>query len=315
MGLKRFILDIMLMISRKKLRRSLSIYALRSDYRLFARVINFLSRVPKDVVVDFPTVEGIYNLRLTPPEKSSKVILYFHGGAFIIGLKDLKNAYIPFGAMLAKTAHAEVWMPDYRNAPEQPFPAQNEDCLKSYLSLINNGVSSQDIIVMGDSCGGALALSLVQKLRDEGLPLPGGVATISPWTDLCLTANSIRTRASRDPMFQGLIKGFADHYLQGADANDPMASPYYGDFTDFPPMYMIVGGREMLYDDTTRVAAKAKDAGVDVTLDAKEDMIHIYPIFYDIIPEGRDAIDRLADFIKNIKALPARQDAKTQVKL
>lgn len=310
MGFKRLILNIMLKISRSKLKRSLSIYGLRTDYKLFSKVMYLLNKREKDVEVDFPTINGIYGLRARPPHKNNRIILYFHGGAFIIGLKELKNAYIPFATRLAKECQSEVWIPDYSNAPEHPYPEAHEDCLASYLNLIERGIDPKDITVMGDSCGAALALGLVLTLRDRGLPLPGSVATISAWTDLSLTAESIKTRASRDPMFEGAIKGFAEHYLQGVSPYDPKASPFYNDFTGFPPLYMVVGGCEILYDDTTRVVEKAKQAGVDVTLDANEDMIHIYPIFFDIIDEGKAAIKRIANFV-NEKSNEMPAETKT----
>jgi epsilon-lactone hydrolase len=305
MGLRRLIFNIMLKVSRAKLRRGLSIYGVRSDYNLFGRIIYFMSPIEKDVSMDWTKSEGVDVLRFVPPESSSRIILYIHGGAFVIGLKDLKQAYIPFAARLAKVSNSEVWIPDYRTSPENPYPIPGEDCMTVYKSLLDRGVNPQDICVMGDACGANLALAMVLSLRDQGIPLPGSVATISGWTDLSLTGNSLYTRSDRDPMFRvDPIQGFANHYLQGASPHDSLASPFYADYTGFPPMYMLVGGREMLHDDTSRIAEKADAVGVDVTLDDDDEMIHIYPVFFGIFKEGVAAIERLAAFVKEKAALP-----------
>lgn len=300
MGIKRLIFNLMLKISRAKLRRGLSIYGVRSDYNIFGKVIRFLSKTEKSVKVNHTNLDGIYCIQSVPAFKTNKTILFLHGGAFVISLKDLKDAYIPFSTKLAQLCRSEVWMPDYRTAPENPFPLPGEDCLKCYLQLLKSGINSQDIILMGDSCGAALGLAMVSHLIENNLPLPSCIVTISAWADLSLTGKSLYTRSDIDPMFSNdPIAGFANHYLQGSSPRDPKASPLYADYTGFPPMLMMVGGREMLHDDTTRIAEKATNEGVNITLDIIEEMIHIYPIFYGIIPEGIAAIERIAQFISN----------------
>ncbi len=307
---KRFIIYILLKISRRRQKRGSSIYNTRFGYKLYSNIVFRLSNVPADVNVEFVTIGDVYGLRATPPNKSSKVIMYIYGGSFVLGLEHVKGAYIPFAARLAKASGAEVWIPSYRMAPEFAFPAQGEDCLNSYVGLLRRGVKPQDISVMGAGSGASLALALIMDLRDRGLPLPESVATISAWTDLSLTANSLYTRADRDPMFNSdTVHGYFNHYLQGSSPKEPLASPLYGDFKGFPRLYMIVGGREMFYDDTIRVAEKAKEAGVDVTLDANEKMVYGYPIYFDIYTEGRAAVDRLAAFVNETPTLTL-QDKK-----
>lgn len=303
MSIKRFIFNMLLKISRSKLRRGISVFNVRSDYNIFAKVIYFLSPIEKNVLIEFKHLSDVNCLRACPPVDTKKQILFFHGGAFVLGLDDLQKAYIPFAAKLASITKADVWVPDYRTAPENAFPDIGIDCMTTYMTLLKEGHAPQDIILMGDSCGAALALSMVMKLRDEGKPLPSCIATISAWTDLALTGQSLYTRSDIDPMFNNdPLSGFANHYLQGNDPQDPMASPLYGEFHDFPPMYLLCGGREILHDDTTRIAKKAKAAGVDVTLDIKEDMIHIYPVFFGIIPEGVAAMERITGFIEKVSS-------------
>lgn len=319
MNLRRMCFNFVAKISRARYRFGDTIYITRSNYVPLARTIYYLSRRPRDVYVDQQPVDGIHGVRLIPKNKSSRVILYVYGGWFVMELKVMKYPSIPFAATLAKEANAEVWIPEYRASPEYGYPSQGEDCLASYMSLINRGVSPQDITVIGMSSGATLALGLVHELKRKNLPLPGSIATISAWTDLAMTAKSITERADLDPVFNAdTIRGYFSHYLQGFDPTDPLASPYYGDFKDFPPMYMMVGGCELFYDDTIRTAEKAKAAGVNVTLDVKEDMIFNYPIYYEFIDEGRAAISRLASFVKETgahkKAVPLKNNAGSREK-
>ncbi|MBP6985836.1 MAG: alpha/beta hydrolase [Alphaproteobacteria bacterium] len=292
--------NFVLRIGRARYRFGDTIFKTRSNYSLLAKTIYFLSRRPKDVRVDHTPVDGIAGVRLIPQNKSSRVILYIYGGSFVMELKVMKYPTIPFAATLAKAAHAEVWIPEYRVAPEYGFPSQGEDCFVNYMSLINRGIKPQDITIMGTGSGAALALGLVLQLRDRKRPLPGSIVTISAWTDFAMTANSLHERAELDPVFNPeTLRGYFSHYLQGADPTNPMASPFYGDYKDFPPMYMMVGGREIFYDDTIRTAEKAKAAGVDVTLDVNENMIFSYPIYYEFIDEGKAAIDRIGSFVRD----------------
>lgn len=299
MGIRERIFNLVLRISRKKHKAGDSIQDIRDGYGLLAKTIYYLSRRPRNVNVDFSPWHGINSVRLIPKTKTSRVIIYFYGGAFIQQMDTMKYPSIPFAANLAASAQAQVWIPEYRAAPEHPFPAALEDCIASYVLLIKSGVDPKDITVMGTASGAALALSLVAALKLVGVPLPGSIATISAWTDLTMSAESIVTRSARDPVFNALtVSGYFKHYLQGKKADYHLISPLYTDFTGFPPMYMIVGGREIFYDDTARIAKKARDAGVEVTLDADENMMFSYPIFYEFVKEGKEAINRLGSFVK-----------------
>ena len=301
MGFKRLILNLMFKLSKIKYKRNSSIYATRANYGSFCKIISMLSNRPKDVRINLETLEGCQCLRLIPPNKTDAVVFVIYGGSFVMEFASLTKIYIPFGAILAKAAQAEVWIPEYGIAPENSFPQQGQDCLSNYLSLIKRGINPQDITILGLASGASLALALVMSLRDKGLPMPASVATISAITDLTMTASSITLRADRDPMFAAEnIGGHFNHYLQGHSPLNPLASPRYGSYKGFPPMYMMVGGNEIFYDDTILVAAIAEQAGVDVTLDIEENMIHCYPLWYDFIEEGKGAIQRLAKHICDI---------------
>ncbi len=312
MAWKRLLLLFLVTLSRAKFKFGNSVFKTRTNYKKFSKVIHFLNHTPKDVTIEEVKIDGLDLVHLSPPKKTSLVILYMYGGGFVLGLNDNKVALKPFAAMLAKKSGAEVWIPGYRTAPEFAFPAQGEDCLKAYMHLVNSGIKPENITLFGNGSGAALALSLIFALKEKKQQLPGAIITVSAWIDLKMTSDSHFTRAGRDPMLNPTaIKGHFNHYLQGASVEDPMASPIYGDFTDFPPMYLIVGGRELFYDDTIRLAEKAKAAGVDVTLDVNEDMVYSYCMLFDVLKEAMPAVERLGSFVKQ-KRISKKMSIKKQ---
>lgn len=234
-----------------------------------------------------------------PLEKPKRVILYLHGGGYVFGLEEFSTAYKAMTQNLAYLCKAEVYAVDYSLAPEHPFPAAIEDADRAYKQLLRNGVKPSDIFISGDSAGGGLTIALLMKLRDEGTPLPRAAIPLSPWTDMAHTGESITLREESDPMISGAsLKRFSELIVKDKSVKDPYISPLYGNFRGLPPMLIMVGGREVLYDDSIRVAEKARQAGVDVTLDIIEHMIHVYPTMSDIFKEGRQALDRIAEFIE-----------------
>jgi epsilon-lactone hydrolase len=315
MYFKRLILMLMLNFSRSRFKFGSSIFSTRSNFKLYAKVIYLMISKPKDVQIEQVTMDGFTGMRFTPANKGPRIVMYIYGGAFVLGINDVKKGFIPFAAHLASISNTEIWVPDYGTAPEHAFPNQIDDCLASYKSLIKQGFNPQDITVMSNGSGAALALAMMFKLRDKSLPLPGSLITISAWTDLTLSSDSHVKLSDKDPMFASeAISGHFNHYLQGASPKDPMASPYFGNFTGFPPMYMMVGGRELFYDDTIRTAEKAREAGVNVTVDVEKDMMYSYPLVFEVMEEGRPAMERLAAFVKNTPpALEARPPHTTAV--
>ncbi|MBY0501306.1 MAG: alpha/beta hydrolase [Alphaproteobacteria bacterium] len=273
---------------------------LRQDVLRFAWLVNLLWSMPKETVkedITFKTVPG-WHIQTQKPSKHT--ILYLHGGAYIYGFEHVGNMYKAFLANLSLTANANIWAPDYRLAPEYPFPAALEDSQLAYLTLLEKNIDPQTLFIMGDSAGGGLALALLLKLRDQGLPLPRGGITLSAWTDLAITGDSIITRATKDPLFNGdLLRGVVRHIVSEKNSKDPYISPLYGEYKGLPPLLMIVGGREILFDDTLRVVEKAKRAGVNVNFDIYEEMFHVFPLFSDVFPEGHNAINKIALFMNN----------------
>jgi len=188
--------------------------------------------------------------------------------------------------------------PDYRLAPEHPYPAALEDSIKVYKWLLEQGYKPEHIVIAGDSAGGGLTYGTVLKIRDLGLPLPAATAGMSPWTDLAVTGESVITNLKRDVLIpgDGLPEG-AQYYLAGADPRDPYASPLYGDPTGLPPTMIQVSKDEVLLDDSRRLAAKYKAAGVPCELELWDGMPHVWQTLAMFIPEGKTAIKRMGDFI------------------
>lgn len=231
------------------------------------------------------------------PENAGKdgVILYLHGGGYCIGSINTHRAMV---ARIARASKARALLIDYRLAPENPFPAAVEDATTAYRWLLEEGISPEKIVIAGDSAGGGLTVATLLNLKDGKTPLPAAAVCISPWVDLTMSGESMKTRAAADPMvrYQGIVK-MAEAYLNGKDPKLPLASPLFGNLENLPPMLIHVGTAEVLLDDSLRLAEKAKAAGVDVTIETWEDMIHVWHTFAEMLPEAMEAIDIIGKYI------------------
>ncbi|HEY1292740.1 MAG TPA: alpha/beta hydrolase [Chloroflexota bacterium] len=250
---------------------------------------------PPDTVLQPIDAGGVPAEWVTVPTSGNPVVLYLHGGAYTLGSIATAGE---FGARLARAASARVLLPEYRLAPEHLFPAALEDAITAYRYLLGDGVAPERVVIAGGSAGGGLTLAALVALRDAGDPLPAAAVTISAWTDLALTGESISSRAHLDVLDdRETLAAMAETYLGGADARDPRASPLYADLTGLPPLRMLVGTAEILYDDTVRLATRARSVGVDVTVEEGPDLPHCYPLFAAMLPEGQQAIERIGEFI------------------
>ena len=226
----------------------------------------------------------------------TKVVLYVHGGGYVMGSA---GSHRDVTGRLSKAAGARVLSLNYRLAPEHLFPAPVDDAVAAYRWLLAQGISPGNIAVAGDSAGGGLAIATLLALRDAGEPLPAAGIGISPWVDMEGTGESMTTRAAVDPVVQkeGLL-GMAKLYLGDADPKNPLAAPLHADLAGLPPLLLQVGDAETLLDDATRLAEKARAAGVDVTLKVWDEMPHVWHLFAPILPEGRQAIDEIGSFFQ-----------------
>jgi len=221
---------------------------------------------PTDVTFEADTVGGISGLWAKPARpQQSAAIIHVHGGWFNLGTA---RAYRNFVGHIAASAGAAAFIPDYRLAPEHPFPAAVTDVEACYRGLVDKGINK--IAVVGDSAGGNLALVLLSIDKSAV-----GAVAISPVTDLALTGESFETRAEADPYFtKSQVAGLVGAYLGRADPKNPLASPLYGDLSGLPPIRVHVGDAEVLLDDSRRYVERAVAAGVDAELDVWMGMPH-----------------------------------------
>jgi acetyl esterase/lipase len=223
-------------------------------------------------------------------------VLYLHGGGYVIGSIATHR---PLAARVSQATGLPALIIDYRLAPEHPFPAAVTDAVAAYRWLLGEGISPKRIVIAGDSAGGGLTLATLLSLRDSLDALPAAGVCISPWTDLECIGESMTSKADADPMVQKEpLVAWAGLYLNGADPRTPLAAPLYGDPTGLPPLLIQVGTSETLLDDATRFVERAKAAGVDVTFEPWEEMIHVWHLFAHVLPEGRQAIERIGEWVR-----------------
>lgn len=226
------------------------------------------------------------------------VMLYMHGGGYFA---CSPATHRPITGGFARHGF-KVFAPDYRLAPENPFPAAVEDALAAYRALLAEH-EPETLVVAGDSAGGGLALATILAVREAGLALPAGAVLFSPWTDLAGTGASIQANAKRESMLVGTrIPEVAALYLAGADPETPLASPLYGDLSGLPPILVQASDREILLDDSTRLAEKIRAAGGRVELSVWPNLPHAWQMSQTFLPEARQALAQAVDFAKSTLA-------------
>jgi len=252
--------------------------------------------VPDDVKFETTTIGGVPARSSTAPEAlSGRVLLYLHGGAYMVGSS---LGYRTLSSALARAARARGLTLDYRLSPENPFPAAVDDAVAGYRGLLAQGVSPGSIAVAGDSAGGGLTVAMLIAARDAGLPMPAAALAISPWADLACAGASMSTKAAQDPQLNrdGLL-AMAGLYLNGASPETALASPIYGNLAGLPPLLIQVGSIEVLLDDSIRLAARAGEADVAVQLEVWPGVPHVWHAFAHVLSEGRDAIQAAGAFL------------------
>lgn len=294
-------------------RPSLKSYMVRTIIKLFGRVLRNKDllqtrrlwdthaetlKIPPDYEVQAVNLAGIDCEWIQPKNcKVIKTVIYLHGGGYVLGsLPSARGFALP----LSKYSGQKVLSVGYRLAPENPFPAALDDSLTVYTELLSQNINPSDIILVGDSAGGGLSLATVLALKEKGIPLPGAVVCISPWTDLAATGGSNKANAKLDPIFGkggGAIK--PEDYAGKVSLFNPFVSPLYGDYVGFPPLSIHVGTHEVILDDSIRLAEKARAAGVQTSLKVWKGMWHVFPAQHNSLPEGKQAFKEIGDFIKD----------------
>ncbi len=262
----------------------------------FAPVLRRVTRQPTNI-------GGVPSVWFTPKTASAAgaigdaTLLYFHGGAYIFGST---RSHAELIARLALATPARVLAPEYRLAPEHPFPAAVDDALAVYRALLAGGTDPKRLVVAGDSAGGGLTMALLQKLREAGDPLPAGAVLICPWVDLTAKGGSLAENAAFDWSNEDVGHTWIAAYLDGHDRRDPLASPIFADMKGLPPLLVQIGGAELLHDQATTLAARAREAGVDVRLVVEPDMVHDWHSFAGVFSHCARAIDDVGAFARSV---------------
>jgi epsilon-lactone hydrolase len=274
--------------------RNTSILKLREEVErgagLFGKLPGGLRLVPVDI-------NGLSAEWMIPDGSArDKAILYFHGGGLVVGsIKAHRNIVAKF--VVGSGISALVI--DYALAPEHPFPEGLNDSISAYQYLLAEGIEPSNIIFAGDSGGGNLVFSTMLALKEKKLPLPCAAVALSPWTDLTNSGESLNTNAEVDTLcWKEAQTIFAEYYTCSNNPGLPLISPLFGDLSGFPPLLIFVGSDELLLDDSTRLATKAADAGVDVALRIGKGLFHCYPACSPLFPEAKQAMDEICEFIK-----------------
>jgi acetyl esterase/lipase len=255
--------------------------------------------ISADVVIETVNAGGVpAEWTATPDAAADRVVLYLHGGGFVIGsLVSHRHVVCEVG----RAARARTLALHYRLAPEAPFPAAVEDAVTGYRFLIAEGFQPSRIALAGDSAGGGLVVSALISIRDAGLPQPACGWCISPWVDMEAIGGSMVDRAATDPTVQKApLLDMARAYLNGADPRSPLAAPLYADLHGLAPLLVQVGSVETLLDDALRLARIAGMADVPVDLQIWPEMIHVWHSYHPELKAGRRAIEVGGDFIRGM---------------
>lgn len=256
----------------------------------------FVKRV-RSVPVEAAELAGLEVDWLRPEgARADKVLLYLHGGAYILGSR---HTHRNLASHMAKAAGVTAVLPEYRLAPEHPFPAAIEDAVATYKALLESGFEAGNIVISGDSAGGGLTVATLLSLRHAGAPMPAAAVLLSPFLDVTGSGESAETRADQDPWFD--IKDVAvvaRYYCPDENKwTNPLVSPVFANVSGLPPFLIQVGDDEILLSDSTRFADKLREAGVDVELEVFPGMWHVFQLFVGKMPESRAAIAKVGAYI------------------
>lgn len=253
--------------------------------------------VPDSIIVDDIVMGAIPAKRVTPDERApGRTLVYFHGGAYLFGSPA---GYVGLAGRLARAMRAEVLIPDYRLAPEYPYPSPIIDCVDAYEWLLAQGQDPAATVLSGDSAGGALTVTVMVQARERGLPLPAAGVAISPWVDMAHLGESMQTRDGIDPLCtRAALDIQARAFLAGARATNPDASPVHADVRGLPPILIQIGEAEVMLSGAIALAVRLGEHRVHSLLEIVPDMFHVWHLFAAVLPEAQDAIERAGQFVE-----------------
>jgi acetyl esterase/lipase len=273
--------------------KDLSIEVQREKIEKYAKVLKLPGDITHKPAKDCPVPAEWIS---TPEIDQERVILYLHGGAYFL---PYVNSHRDIAARLGRIAQMRALLVDYRLAPEDPYPAALQDATAAYQWLLTEGYQPIDIAICGDSSGGGLALAVLLRLRDMDITFPAAVVCICPWTDLNGSGASMVSNANVDFINHPVhMKTNARYYAGDHDLNNPYISPLFADLTSIPPLLIQAASRDVLLDDATQLAERARSVGVDVTLQVWPGMMHIFQLGAGFVPEARKAVENIAGFLR-----------------
>jgi acetyl esterase/lipase len=267
-----------------------------AEQRRLLRELLSAQPLPADVTVTACALGGVPTAEITVDGiEPRNVVLYFHGGVYVMGEAALAA---DLASQVGRRTQARAISVDYRLAPEHPYPAAVDDALAAYEGLLDNGTAPSDIVLAGESAGGALAVATLVSARDRGLPLPAAAFVMSPYADLTLSGATMETKSEVDPLMsrEALQARVAD-YTAGQDAALGLVSPVFADLAGLPPLIVQAGSHEVLLDDAVRLARQAATADVEVTLEITPRVPHVFQAYHAILDEGAAALDRAGQFL------------------
>ncbi|MFZ0926982.1 MAG: alpha/beta hydrolase [Syntrophobacteraceae bacterium] len=256
--------------------------------------------LPQGVRIESVDADGVpAEWHIVPGASEEKVLLYFHGGGWILGSA---YSYRPLTVALGNATEMRVLSVNYRLAPENPFPAGLEDCTKAYRWLLRQGFKPSNIIIAGDSAGGNLTLTTILKLRDNGIPLPKGAVCFSPGTD---SGGISISHGETDPILADVgIFWWRVAYLgeeNCGELQNPLVSPLFGNLQGFPPLLVQATPPEILFENARQFVERVKAAGGEATLQTWDGMVHVWQLFFfGVFPESREAIDKVGEWVKGL---------------
>ncbi|MBX3500422.1 MAG: alpha/beta hydrolase [Alphaproteobacteria bacterium] len=253
--------------------------------------------LPSDIAREDVSLGGVPAERLTPqPARKDQALIYLHGGGYGTGSP---RSHRHLAGDIARRAGVVALVPEYRLAPENPFPAAVDDALAVYRETLTQFAAPR-IAIAGDSAGGGLTIAMLLAARDAGLPMPAAAICISPWTDMTASSASYAERAAVDPLvtMDGLVR-WRQCYIGDGDRRAPLASPAHADLKGLPPLLIQVGGDEILLDDSRLLADKARAAGIDTVLEVWPQMIHVWHWYFPMLDEGERANAAIAQFMRD----------------
>lgn len=252
--------------------------------------------IAPDIQIDRLEIEGLETAHIYIKNAQHRgTMLYLHGGGYTFGSIETHKELV---SRLVRAGNVDAWVVNYRLAPEFPCPAAVKDSIKAYRFLLAKNIDPKNIVIAGDSAGGGLTISALVQIREQSLPMPACAFCLSPWADLTNSGESAYINNKVDPMLTlTMLNRVARLYVPDGHLDNPLASPLFADLKGLPPLLIQVGTVEVLLDDARRLAEKAEQAGVNVTLEVWEGMTHVWQVLGNLIEEAQYAVEHIATFL------------------